>query len=82
MQGTKEHNITCTECRQYTREMLNEDRDAISSTFRQIIREEWQTSIQIKERVKRLEKSLSWVIIIQGVNILLFAFIIYENLIK
>jgi hypothetical protein len=59
-----EHSITCTECREIYREMLNEDREAFIEKYREILQEELQTSGKIKDQVDRLENTVSWLIVV------------------
>lgn len=59
-----EHSFSCDECREITREMINADRAAFVNDFRQVIKEEWQCSVNTVERVDRLENIQSWLIVV------------------
>jgi hypothetical protein len=56
------HIVTCKDCREFHREMIQEDREETKNDFRTIVKEEWQCSLDTIERVSNLEKNQKWII--------------------
>jgi len=75
----KEHIMTCTECRLFYKEMITEDRDALKEDFRAIIKEEWQCSIRTVERVNRLERVQSWLIVSGSIAWLAIIYLLFKT---
>lgn len=82
MEIDREHIVTCTDCRKFYKEMIAEDRDDLKEDFRTIVKEEWQNSVNTIERVTRIEKLQSWIIVGQFAQGLGTIYLIYKILIK
>ena len=77
-----QHIITCKDCRVFHREMIEEDRKQTKEDFRQVVKEEWECTIQTISRVDRLEKQFRWLlfsVITEGLGIL---YLLFKNLPK
>ena len=72
--------MTCSECREFWAEILNQDREQLIKDFKDYIDEKLETKPLITARLKRHDKILSWIIIalcFQGMAILgIYAYIL------
>lgn len=67
----KTYIMTCSECREFWKDILNEDRKSMVDEFKEYIKESFETRQDIQETQLRHSKVLSWLIIysiIQGLT--------------
>jgi hypothetical protein len=65
--------MTCSDCREFWKEMYTEDRTALVNEFKEYLDERLETRKVIVERVTRHDKIISWLIIsacVQGLSII------------
>jgi hypothetical protein len=82
MEPDRQHFVTCNDCREFYREMINEDREVLKEDFRTIVKEEWQCSLTTIEDIKRLQINQRWLIISQLIQGLTIASFIFKNIWK
>ena len=77
-----EHNIPPQDWLEFTREIIYTDREVTKADFRQILKEELQTSQDTIKRVDKLEKTNKWMIASHVIQGLILVLLLIKELLK